>query len=121
MKDSEISQSLRQHGPSRSRSAHRHRRFHVRPEALGRGYALYDLAPPDVPETLPAPATVAAQEALSEEEEAHKRARKGLLICIGILLFIFFSLFFDRLFGIYSWALDQFSVWPWLRALLRGG
>src|SRR5258706_13011518 len=74
---------------------HRHKRFHVRPEALGRGYGVFDFAPAPAPS--PSVDPEPEPEALSEPERAQKAAFNGfqicltLLGCVGFCLYVYFE------------------------------
>jgi hypothetical protein len=84
---------------------HRHKRFHVRPEALGRGYRVFDFAPAPAP----SPPVEPVPEVLSEPERVQKAAFNGIQICLTLLGCIGFCLYVY--FAHPEWIT---KLWTWL-------
>jgi hypothetical protein len=101
------------------RHPHRERRFHVRPEAIGLDYERYDVPIP-APEPTSPPAELEEEmpeeQVLSEREQAHRRASKGMKVCLGILIAFLISLRFGWLFDLYLRAVQAYS---WFLQQLR--
>jgi hypothetical protein len=79
------------------KARHRKRRFHIRPEALGHGFAAYDVPTPPEPAPTAPPSrldvvSIAQTEILSQKELAWDQARTvfrvGSWILLGVFLFL---------------------------------
>ena len=102
---------------------HRRRRFRIRPEALGEGDGNYTAMPvmtgplsgsATATETTPEPARTAEPEPeeVSEEAIAHRTARKGMRICLVILVLVFVCTHYRE---IWKLCLSATLAWPdWL-------
>jgi hypothetical protein len=89
---------------------HRHKKFHVRPEAKGLGYHRF-LGLPSASQWTAAAKTeekeLAAAEVEPEEVRQRRLARRGLWICAGLLLCVLIAATtdYDRVLAYFVWRL----------------
>ncbi len=102
---------------------HRHKRFHVRPEARGYGYQTYGLwsrpAPPPVAPPRPAPVPVppaaptSGWQAFSERETGRRAAQNGLRILLLLILPGCFVALFPRYsLEVFHWLVASVLSFP---------
>ena len=94
---------------------HRERRFHVRPEALGHHYYLYDVAAGEtqLPTADSKNKPDLEEQAVAEKDNAQRRARNGLIACIVTLVLIIFGARLDWVFKIYLAVIRLLSNHPY--------
>ncbi len=107
-------------GPPHLHRRHRRRRFRIRPEALGLGAETYTpvlvLTSTVAASAEPAGASAEPQgpegpeaKALSERSIAHRSARKGIRVCLEVLLVALLCIYYRE---IWRWYLSAALAWP---------